>query len=94
MRVVENGKTYAEKNASKKALAFAQASNMIALADDSGWKWMPWVDNLAYFRTGFIRSNATDADRRKYLLQRLGGTPHPWTARFRERLQSLIRPGR
>ena len=33
--VIEDGLTYAE-NATKKALAFAQASNLISLADDSG----------------------------------------------------------
>ena len=33
--VVEDGKTYTE-NATKKAIAFAQASNLISLADDSG----------------------------------------------------------
>src|SRR5215510_1872252 len=33
--VVEDGKTYAE-NAGKKAIAFAEASNLISLADDSG----------------------------------------------------------
>ena len=33
--VVEDGATYAE-NATKKALAFAQASGLISLADDSG----------------------------------------------------------
>jgi XTP/dITP diphosphohydrolase len=27
--------------------------------------------------------NATDADRRKYLLERLEGKPRPWKARFR-----------
>ena len=33
--VIEDGHTYAE-NATKKARAFAQASNLISLADDSG----------------------------------------------------------
>ena len=33
--VLEDGSTYAE-NASKKAIAFAQASGLISLADDSG----------------------------------------------------------
>jgi len=33
--VVEDGHTYAE-NATKKALAYARAGNMISLADDSG----------------------------------------------------------
>src|SRR5688500_4290299 len=33
--VIEDGQTYAE-NATKKAVAFAQASGLISLADDSG----------------------------------------------------------
>ena len=35
LEVPEDGQTYAE-NASKKAMAFSQASGMIALGDDSG----------------------------------------------------------
>jgi XTP/dITP diphosphohydrolase len=80
--VLEDGQTYAE-NASRKALAFNRASGLVTLADDSGLevdalggqpglrshRFAPWPD-------------ATDADRRAYLLQQLQGLPRPWTAHF------------
>jgi len=81
--IPEEGQTYAE-NAARKALAFARASGRISLGDDSGLevdaldgkpglhshRFAPWPD-------------ATDADRRAYLLQCLHGKPRPWTGRFR-----------
>lgn len=81
--VVEDGQTYAE-NAARKASAYAQAAKMITLADDSGLE----VDALggepglhsARYAPG---PNATDADRRRLLVQNLVGKPRPWTARFR-----------
>ena len=42
LEVEEDGFTY-EENAAKKALAFAHASRLIALADDSGLKWTRWT---------------------------------------------------
>jgi XTP/dITP diphosphohydrolase len=83
LEIPEDGQTYAE-NASKKAAAFSQASGMIALSDDSGLE----VDALGgqpglHSHRFNPRSDATDADRRKYLLKRLQGSPRPWTARFR-----------
>jgi XTP/dITP diphosphohydrolase len=83
LEVAEDGRTYAE-NAGKKATAFAQASGMIALGDDSGLE----VDALGgqpglHSHRFCPIPNATDADRRKYLLERLGDKPRPWTARFR-----------
>jgi XTP/dITP diphosphohydrolase len=80
--VLEDGQTYAE-NAARKALAFNRASGLATLADDSGLevdalggqpglqshRFAPWPD-------------ATDADRRAYLLQQLHGRPQPWKARF------------
>lgn len=83
LEVVEDGETYAE-NAAKKAQAFCHTSGMIALADDSGLE----VDALGgqpglHSHRFCPIPNATDADRRKYLLQRLEGFPQPWTARFR-----------
>ncbi len=82
LEVVEDGSTYAE-NAEKKGRAYASASNLITLADDSGLevdaldgqpglysaRYAPWPD-------------ATDADRRHYLLTQLQGKPRPWTAHF------------
>jgi len=80
--VVEDGHTYAE-NATKKAIAFANASGMISLADDSGLE----VDALdgapgLYSARYSPKPNATDADRRVYLLQNLQDKPRPWTAHF------------
>jgi XTP/dITP diphosphohydrolase len=82
IHVEEDGTTYAE-NAEKKALAFAHASSLISLADDSGLE----VDALngapgLYSNRYLSKPNATDADRRVYLLNNLKGKPHPWTAIF------------
>src|SRR5687767_8478200 len=80
--VVEDGNTYAE-NATKKAIAFADASGMTSLADDSGLE----VDALdgapgLYSARYSPKPNATDADRRAYLLLNLQNQPRPWTAHF------------
>ena len=82
LEVIEDGKTYAE-NAIKKATAFAQASNLFSLADDSGLE----VDALEgapglYSARYSPKPNAGDSDRRAYLLENLGEKPRPWTARF------------
>jgi len=83
LEVIEDRRTYAE-NAVKKAVAFSLASGMIALGDDSGLE----VDALGgqpglHSHRFCPIPNASDADRRKYLLERLGDKPRPWTARFR-----------
>jgi XTP/dITP diphosphohydrolase len=83
LEIPEDGQTYAE-NASKKAVAFAQASGMTALGDDSGLE----VDALGggpglHSHRFSPLPNATDADRRRYLLEKLQGQQRPWTARFR-----------
>jgi len=80
--VEEDGVTYAE-NASKKAIAFAHASGLISLADDSGLE----VDALdgapgLYSARYHPKPGANDADRRAYLLENLAGKPRPWTAHF------------
>jgi len=83
LHVEENGATYAE-NAAKKAIAFAQASGLTSIADDSGLE----VDALdgapgLYSARYSPKPRATDADRRAFLLQNLQDKPRPWTARFR-----------
>lgn len=83
LNVEELGETYAE-NAALKAKAFAQASGLVALADDSGLE----VDALGgapgLFSARYSsKEGATDADRRAFLLENLAGKPRPWTARFR-----------
>lgn len=92
LEVEETGATYAE-NAALKARAFTQASGLICLADDSGLE----VDALGgapglYSHRIVSGAEASDADRRQALLERLAGYPRPWTARFRC-VAALARPG-
>ncbi len=83
VEVDESGETYQE-NAQLKALAFANASNRLTLADDSGLEvdalgGRPGVRSARYGGPGL-----GDADRWRRLLQELDGVP--WekrTARFR-----------
>ena len=82
LEVEEDGTTYAE-NASKKAVAFAHASGLISLADDSGLE----VDALngapgLYSARYHPKPGANDADRRAYMVENLRGKPRPWTAHF------------
>jgi XTP/dITP diphosphohydrolase len=91
--VIEDGNTYAE-NATKKAIAFAQASGLISLADDSGLE----VDALdgapgLYSARYSPKLKATDRDRRLYLLQNLQSKPRPWTARFHATIAIVIPNG-
>jgi len=83
--VIEDGVTYTE-NATKKAIAFAGASRLISLADDSGLEvdTLNGEPGLYSARYGSTSENKlSDAGRRKYLLSQLGGKPRPWNARFR-----------
>ena len=82
--VHEDGSTYAE-NAAKKATAFAQASGLISLADDSGLEvdaleGAPGLYSARYGSTN--GEKLSDAGRRQFLLQKLKDKPRPWTARF------------
>jgi XTP/dITP diphosphohydrolase len=82
--VHEDGSTYAE-NAAKKAIAFAQASGLISLADDSGLEvdalgGAPGLYSARYGSTS--GEKLSDAGRRQFLLQNLKDKPRPWTARF------------
>jgi len=83
--VIEDGLTYAE-NAAKKALAFAQASGLISLADDSGLEVdaLEAAPGLYSARYGSPDgTKLTDAERCKLLIQNLQCHPRPWTARFK-----------
>jgi XTP/dITP diphosphohydrolase len=82
--VVEDGLTYAE-NASKKAIAFAQASGLISLADDSGLEVDALHREPGLYSARYGSDNGeklSDAGRRAYLLQQLQNKARPWTARF------------
>jgi XTP/dITP diphosphohydrolase len=83
LEVDETGATYAA-NAALKAQAFARLSGLLTLADDSGLE-VDALDGLPGVRSARFSPlpGATDADRRRYLLERLQPHPAPWTARFR-----------
>jgi XTP/dITP diphosphohydrolase len=83
LEVDESGRTYAE-NAALKGVAFAQATGLLTMADDSGLEvdaldGAPGVCSARYAP----KPGATDADRCTYLLRNLAHKPRPWTARFR-----------
>ena len=94
--VIEDGRTYAE-NASKKAIAFAEASGLVSLADDSGLEvdaldGAPGLYSARYGSSDSLPPNSknlgeaggrSDKDRRLHLLQNLQDEPRPWKARFR-----------
>ena len=82
LEVEEDGRNYAE-NAVKKASAFAQASGLISLGDDSGLEVDVLGGKPGLHSNRFGPQPATDATRRRYLLDQLASLPRPWTARFR-----------
>ena len=82
MDVEENGTTYLA-NARLKAQTFCRASQLPTLADDAGLEvavlhGQPGLRSHRF--TG--DENASDSDRRHFLLTKLEGKPRPWNARF------------
>lgn len=82
IKVEESGGSYQE-NAVLKARYWSAQSGLASLADDSGLE----VDALdgapGLFSHRFTGNpNASDSERRNYLLERLSNHPHPWSARF------------
>lgn len=82
LEVEEDGQTYAE-NAAKKALAFAHASGLVSLADDTGLEVDALGGRPGLHSKRFGRAPFTDASRRAYLLEQLADRPRPWRAKFR-----------
>jgi XTP/dITP diphosphohydrolase len=81
--IEECGITYLD-NATKKAAAYSQKSNLISLADDSGLEVEALAGAPGIFSARFSpKPGANDQDRRHYLLKQLQGHARPWTARFR-----------
>ncbi len=72
--VEETGSTF-EENATLKAQAFAKASGLLSLADDSGIE----VDALGgapgIYSSRYAGPGATDEDRVQFLLEQLGNVP-------------------
>jgi len=80
--VMETGASYAE-NARIKAEAYHLATGLPVLADDSGLE-VKALDGAPGIHSARFspKENATDADRRAFLLQKLKGKNHPWLAHF------------
>ena len=82
LEVTEDGSNYKE-NSAKKALAFAQSTGLLTLADDSGLEVTVLGGAPGLYSARFApQPNATDADRRAYLLEKLLPHPQPWKAQF------------
>ncbi len=80
----ENGKTFAE-NALIKAKAFAEASGLLTMADDSGLEVECLNGEPGIYSARYCpKPGADDADRRHYLLENIRkcGAERPWKARF------------
>lgn len=82
LAVEEVGSSY-ETNAAIKAMAFACVSGLLTLADDSGLE-VDALGGLPGVRSARFSplENASDADRRQILLEKLRGKPRPWSAHF------------
>jgi XTP/dITP diphosphohydrolase len=83
VHVTEDGTTYVD-NAVKKAEAFAAASGLASLADDTGLE-VQALDGAPGLRSRryLPDDKASDADRRTFLLRNLTGRQRPWLACFR-----------
>lgn len=83
LEVEESGETF-EENARLKALAFAQASGLLTLADDSGLE-VDALDGAPGVRSArYAGPDANDVDRYRNLLGALAGVPADRrSARFR-----------
>jgi XTP/dITP diphosphohydrolase len=92
MEVEETGLTYTE-TALLKGRAFCKEARLLTLADDSGLEvealgGLPGLHSARFAP----KPGATDADRRRLLLERLQGSPRPWRAQFRC-VVALVSPG-
>lgn len=79
--VEETGSTYAE-NASLKAVTLAQVSGRLALGDDSGLEVAALNGAPGLYSARYAGPGASDADRRRKLLNELSQFPAPRPARF------------
>jgi XTP/dITP diphosphohydrolase len=82
LQVDEVGKSFVE-NAALKAKAFAEASNLLTLADDSGLEVKLLTGAPGIYSARYSpKRGANDKDRREYLIDQLQSYPKPWSARF------------
>jgi XTP/dITP diphosphohydrolase len=81
LAVEEDGATFRE-NAVKKAVAFAEASGLLSLADDSGLEVDALSGEPGVRSSRYAGPGADDPRRRAFLLEKLRGVPAPRRARF------------
>jgi len=82
IHVQERGLNYLE-NAVLKAAIFADAAKIWTLADDTGLEVAALDGAPGLFSARYASEpDATDKDRRRYLIQNLEGIPQPWKASF------------
>ncbi len=83
LQIDESGQSYAA-NATKKALQYAQASSVVALADDSGLEVDALGGRPGILSARYAGPDRTDAERVQTLLEELKDVPDEQrTARFR-----------
>ncbi len=83
LQVAESGQSY-EDNARRKALHYAQASGLVALADDSGLEVDALGGRPGIFSARYAGPDRTDGERVQALLDELRDVPDERrTARFR-----------
>ncbi|MBI2910466.1 MAG: RdgB/HAM1 family non-canonical purine NTP pyrophosphatase [Chloroflexi bacterium] len=74
LRVEESGESY-EENARMKAVAYADASGLVSLADDSGLEVNALGGEPGVKAARYAGEGATDEQRVGYLLEKLKGVP-------------------
>jgi XTP/dITP diphosphohydrolase len=83
LQIAESGQSY-EENATRKALQYAQAGGLVALADDSGLEVDALGGRPGVLSARYAGPDRTDQERVKKLLEELGDVPDDQrTARFR-----------
>src|SRR5512135_11484 len=94
MEVAETGSSY-EENSALKAAAYVNLANLVTMADDSGLE-VDALNGQPGIRSARFSPlpNASDADRRSYLLDLLKAHPRPWTAHFHCTVAIAAPPGR
>jgi XTP/dITP diphosphohydrolase len=92
LEVDEDGATYAA-NAAKKAVAFARASGLLALADDSGLEVFALGGEPGVRSSRYAGPDATDRDRIALVLARLAALPGASRAARFVCAIALARPG-
>ena len=91
IQVQERGLNYLE-NAVLKAAIFADAAKIWTLADDSGLEVEALDGAPGLYSARYApEPNATDKDRRHYLVKNLEGIPQPWKASFQS-VVALVGP--